>query len=201
MRTDAIIAALSLPLVVASGCSSAKRDIQVGAERVIASAAAIRSDAQAIRDDAQDLAESVSPELADKANAINAAATRIDHEAERIGASASGIIQQSQRVQDIKPLWQTLLGMSAWSLLWIGVALVLAWFGLLPIVIRFIAGLAAQVPSLFKLLIPDSIRSSAKLDVEAFDAADPTMTAAVAARRQSDPRYDAAYRHYAKEAK
>ena len=68
-----------------------------------------------------------------------------------------------------------------------------AWYGLLPIVIRMLAGLAAKVPSLFKLLIPDSIRTSAKLDAEAYDPNDPTMTAAIAARRQADPRYNAAY--------
>jgi hypothetical protein len=76
------------------------------------------------------------------------------------------------------------------------VTFVLAWYVLLPIVLRALAGLASKVPSLFKVLIPDSIRTSAKLDVEAFDPNDPTMTAAVAARRQADPRYDAAYRAF-----
>jgi hypothetical protein len=188
--------AVATAALTGAGCTSAKRTIEAKAEEVRAYAGTIRADAQAIRDNAQDLTGTIPPELAPKVEAIVGAAERIDHNAERIANVSSVITDNAQKVKDITPWWQTLLGMGFWGLTGMGIALVLAWYGLLPIVIRALAGLASKVPSLFKLLIPDSIRTSAKLDVEAFDPNDPTMTAAVAARRQADPRYDAAYRAF-----
>jgi hypothetical protein len=195
MHRFATIAVAALALTGA-GCASAKRTIEAKAEEVRAYAGTIRDDAQAIRDNAQDLLATVPPELAPKVEAIGKRAARIDHNAERVGNVAAIITDNAQQVKDITPWWQTLLGMGFWTIVGGIVVLALAWYGLLPIVIRALAGLASKVPSLFKLLIPDSIRTSAKLDVEAFDPNDPTMTAAVAARRQADPRYDAAYRAF-----
>ena len=187
------VAALAL---TGPGCASAKRDIEASAEQVRTYAGTIRADAQSIRNNAQSLLQTVPPELAEKVEAIDAAATRIDHNAERVGNVAAIITDRAQQVKDITPWWQTLLGLGFWTIVGGIVVLALAWYGLLPIVIRALAGLASKVPSLFKVLIPDSIRTSAKLDVEAFDPNDPTMTAAIAARRQADPRYDAAYRAF-----
>lgn len=195
MYRFATIAVAALALTGA-GCTSAKRTIEAKAEEVRGYAGTIRADAGVIRDNVQDLAGLVPPELAEKVEAIDAAATRIDHNAERIANVSSVISDNAQKVRDTTPWWQTLLGMGFWGLTGMSIALVLAWYGLLPIVIRALAGLASKVPALFKVLIPDSIRTSAKLDAEAFDPNDPTMTAAVAARRQADPRYDAAYRAF-----
>lgn len=202
MYRFATIAVAALALTGA-GCASAKRDIEAKAEEVRTYAGTIRADAQIVSDNAQDLLEGVTPpttpesqETSRKLLEVIDAATRIDHNAERVGNVAAIITDRAQQVKDITPWWQTLLGMGFWGLTGMGIALVLAWYGLLPIVIRALAGLASKVPSLFKVLIPDSIRTSAKLDVEAFDPNDPTMTAAVAARRQADPRYDAAYRAF-----
>jgi phage-related protein len=188
--------AVATAALTGAGCNSAKRTIEAKAEEVRAYAGTIRDDAQAIRDNAQDLTGTIPPELAPKVEAIVGAAERIDHNAERIANVSSVITDNAQKVKDIQPWWQTLLGMGFWTIVGGIVVLALAWYGLLPIVIRALAGLASKVPSLFKVLIPDSIRTSAKLDVEAFDPNDPTMTAAVAARRQADPRYDAAYRAF-----
>ena len=195
MHRLATIAVAALALNGA-GCNSAKRDIEASAEQVRTYAGTIRADAQSIRNNAQSLLQTVPPELAEKVEAIDAAATRIDHNAERVGNVAAIITDRAQQVKDITPWWQTLLGLGFWTIVGGIVVLALAWYGLLPIVIRALAGLASKVPSLFKVLIPDSIRTSAKLDVEAFDPNDPTMTAAIAARRQADPRYDAAYRAF-----
>lgn len=188
--------AVATAALTGAGCNSAKRTIEASAEQVRAYAGTIRADAAIVSDNAQDLLETATPDQTDKLGLIVDAATRIDHNAERIANVSSVITDNAQKVKDITPWWQTLLGMGFWGLTGMGIALVLAWYGLLPIVIRALAGLASKVPSLFKLLIPDSIRTSAKLDVEAFDPNDPTMTAAVAARRQADPRYDAAYRAF-----
>jgi Na+-transporting methylmalonyl-CoA/oxaloacetate decarboxylase gamma subunit len=192
MRSTWALILCSLTLAGA-GCASAKRDIEAKAEEVRNYAGTIRADAGVIRDNAQDLWAEVPPAMIGKVEEIQAAAGRIDHNAERVGNVAAIITDRAQQVKDITPWWQTLLGMGFWGLTVMGIALVLAWYGLLPIVIRMLAGLAAKVPSLFKLLIPDSIRTSAKLDAEAYDPNDPTMTAAIAARRQADPRYNAAY--------
>lgn len=193
-----IVAGLTL---AGAGCSSAKRDIEVKAEEVRQTAATIRADAATIRDNAQDIREAVPPDLAPKVDAIEDAATRIDHQAERVGQVAAVITDKAQQVKDITPWWQTLLGMGFWGVVGLLIAIALAWYGLLPIVIRALAGLASKVPTLFNVLIPDSIRTSAKLDAEAFNPNDPTMTAAIAARRQADPRYDAAYRAFKKAVK
>lgn len=209
MRTPLALVAASL-ILAGSGCSSAKRTIQTEAMTVTAVAKDVRTDAQLIRDNAQDLLliipEQVAypedvPNAVQKVKTIVAAAERIDHAGERIGGSGAKIQEKLPGVEDTTPWWQTLLGMGFWGLVGVAIAIVLAWYGLLPIVIRALAGLASKVPSLFSVLIPDSIRTSAKLDVEAYDPNDPTMTAAIAARRQADPRYDAAYRQAKKEAK
>jgi hypothetical protein len=206
MRRLATITAVATTALTGLACTSAKRTIEAKAEEVRAYAGTIRGDAQIINDNAQDLVAELSDDVhyvtwaqdpaSEKVAAIIDAATRIDHNAERIANVSSVITDNAQKVKDTTPWWQTLLGMGFWGLTGMGIALVLAWYGLLPIVIRALAGLASKVPSLFKVLIPDSIRTSAKLDVEAFDPNDPTMTAAVAARRQADPRYDAAYRAF-----
>jgi hypothetical protein len=121
------------------------------------------------------------------------AASRIDHNAERIANVSSVITDNAQKVKDIQPWWQTLLGMGFWGLVGMGIALVLAWYGLLPLVLRAIASIVAKVPALASALIPPRVRAEAKLDYEAFDPADPKQTAAMGVKRTS-PLYDAAFR-------
>jgi hypothetical protein len=192
--------AVATAALTGAGCNSAKRTIEAKAEEVRAYAGTIRADAQAIRDNAQDLTGVVPPELAGKVEAITDAATRIDHNAERIANVSSVITDNAQKVKDITPWWQTLLGMGFWGLVGMGIALVLAWYGLLPLVLRAIASIVAKVPALASALIPPRVRAEAKLDYEAFDPADPKQTAAMGVKRTS-PLYDAAFRVAKKGAK
>lgn len=185
--------AVATAALTGAGCNSAKRTIEAKAEEVRAYAGTIRDDAQAIRDNAQDLTGTIPPELAPKVEAIVGAAERIDHNAERVGNVASIITDKAQQVKDITPWWQTLLGMGFWGLVGMGIALVLAWYGLLPLVLRAIASIVAKVPALASALIPPRVRAEAKLDYEAFDPADPKQTAAMGVKRTS-PLYDAAFR-------
>jgi hypothetical protein len=185
--------AVATAALTGAGCTSAKRTIEAKAEEVRAYAGTIRDDAQAIRDNAQDLTGTIPPELAPKVEAIVGAAERIDHNAERIANVSSVITDNAQKVKDITPWWQTLLGMGFWGLTGMGIALVLAWYGLLPLVLRAIASIVAKVPALASALIPPRVRAEAKLDYEAFDPADPKQTAAMGVKRTS-PLYDAAFR-------
>jgi hypothetical protein len=182
------------------GCASAKRTIEAKAEEVRAYAGTIRADAAIVSDNAQDLLETATPEQTDKLGLIVDAATRIDHNAERIANVSSVITDNAQKVKDITPWWQTLLGMGFWGLVGMGIALVLAWYGLLPLVLRAIASIVAKVPALASALIPPRVRAEAKLDYEAFDPADPKQTAAMGVKRTS-PLYDAAFRVAKKGAK
>jgi hypothetical protein len=192
MRTDALLTIIVCGIAL-GGCRSDKGQIELKAAAVREAASAVRSDASLIRDNAQDLAGVVQPDYAGKVEAIVDAATRIDHQAERVGQAAAIISESAQGVTDIVPWWQRLLGYSLWTLLGGLIVLALAWYGLLPFVVRAIAGLASKIPALASALIPPSIRSAAKLDYEAMDAANPNQAAAVAVKRTS-PLYDAAYR-------
>jgi hypothetical protein len=185
--------AVATAALTGAGCNSAKRTIEAKAEEVRAYAGSIRTDAGVIRDNAQDLTGTIPPELAPKVEAIVGAAERIDHNAERVGNVAAIITDRAAQVRDIQPWWQTLLGMGFWGLTGMGIALVLAWYGLLPLVLRAIASIVAKVPALASALIPPRVRAEAKLDYEAFDPADPKQTAAMGVKRTS-PLYDAAFR-------
>jgi hypothetical protein len=200
MHRFATITAVATTALTGLACTSAKRTIEAKAEEVRAYAGTIRADAQAIRDNAQDLTGTIPPELAPKVEAIVGAAERIDHNAERIANVSSVITDNAQKVKDIQPWWQTLLGMGFWGLIGMGIALVLAWYGLLPLVLRAIASIVAKVPALASALIPPRVRAEAKLDYEAFDPADPKQTAAMGVKRTS-PLYDAAFRVAKKGAK
>ena len=193
MHRLAIIAAVATTALTGAGCTSAKRDIEAKAEEVRGYAGTIRADAQVVSDNAQDLLQDIPPELAPKVEAIQSAATRIDHNAERVGNVAAIITDRAQQVKDITPWWQTLLGMGFWGLTGMGIALVLAWYGLLPLVLRAIASIVAKIPALASALIPPRVRAAAKLDYEAFDETDPKQTAAMGVKR-TNPLYDAAFR-------
>jgi hypothetical protein len=192
MYRFATIAVAALALTGA-GCASAKRDIEAKAEEVRGYAGTIRADALIISDNAQDLQAQATPDQTEKLGMIIDAATRIDHNAERVGNVAAIITDRAQQVKDITPWWQTLLGMGFWGLTGMGIALVLAWYGLLPLVLRAIASIVAKIPALASALIPPRVRAAAKLDYEAFDETDPKQTAAMGVKR-TNPLYDAAFR-------
>jgi hypothetical protein len=204
MRASAVLTVtICATALGGSGCHSPKAGIEAGASKVRDVSATIRADAQLILDNAQDVTAELSDNIeyvtwaqdpaAEKVAAIIDAAGRIDHQAERASLAAAQISEDAQGVTNTVPWWQRLLGYSLWTLLGGAIMLVLAWYGLLPIVIRTIAGLASKIPALASALIPPSVRSAAKLDYEAFDAANPNQVAAVAIKRTS-PLYDAAYK-------
>jgi hypothetical protein len=194
--------AVATAALTGAGCTSAKRTIEAEAIAIDSVAKSVRTDAQTIRDNAQDLLPLIPEQVAypddmpnafEKVKTIIAAAERIDHGAERIGGSGAKIREKLPGVVDTTPWWQTLLGMGFWGLIGMGIALVLAWYGLLPLVLRAIASIVAKVPALASALIPPRVRAEAKLDYEAFDPADPKQTAAMGVKRTS-PLYDAAFR-------
>ena len=202
--------AVATAALTGAGCTSAKRTIEAKAEEVRGYAGTIRADAGIIRDSGQDMLATIDgittedrqrvDSLIEEVDTILSAATRIDHNAERVGNVAAIITDKAQQVKDITPWWQTLLGMGFWGLTGMGIALVLAWYGLLPLVLRAIASIVAKIPALASALIPPRVRAAAKLDYEAFDETDPKQTAAMGVKR-TNPLYDAAFRVAKKGAK
>ena len=113
--------AVATAALTGAGCTSAKRTIEAKAEEVRTYAGTIRTDAAIVTDNAQDLLETATPDQTDKLGLIVDAATRIDHNAERVGNVAAIITDKAAQVRDIQPWWQTLLGMGFWGLTGMGI--------------------------------------------------------------------------------
>lgn len=205
MRTLTLLACLLL-----AGCGSSVEAISNGAQEVQAAATEIRTSAGSLIDlsaqahsQFQDIHNLVTgPTAPDMAvldrKAVDGMAlmeritllTRgIDTTAKKAHDSAATVLTNVTGVADITPWWATLLKQYG-TLALIGVIVAAGfYFGIWPILARFIA-----VTFGWTKVLPKATVTAAKFDSEALEmpTADPVQREGVAARRAVDPDYDAA---------
>ena len=122
----------------------------------------------------------------------------IDASAAKVHDGAKAVLDNVPGVVDVVPWWASLLktyGTLAVILLIVGAGF---YFGIWPIVARFIA-----VTFGWTKVLPKTVVASAQMDNEALalPTADPIQREAVAVRRSTDPNYDAAFNAIKKKGK
>lgn len=214
MRT--ILACLCLAL---AGCGSSVRAISDGAQAVQTEATEIRKSATSLIETAaaahsqfQDIHIALTnpagfdPAVLDRkategmalVERITMLSKGIDASAAKVHDGAKAVLDNVPGVVDVVPWWASLLktyGVLAVILLIVGAGF---YFGIWPIVARFLAVTFGIVK-----LLPKPAVTAAKLDNEALalPTADPIQREAVAARRAVDPDYDAAHKAMKKKGK
>lgn len=204
-----ILACLCLSL---AGCGSSVRAISDGAQAVQAEATEIRKSATSLIEAAaaahsnfQDIHIALTGKTAPDLAVLDRKATEgmalveritmlskgIDASAAKVHASATTVLDNVPGVVDVVPWWASLLktyGVLAVILLIVGAGF---YFGIWPIVARFIA-----VTFGWTAMLPKPAVTAAKFDHEALSlpTVDSIQEEGVAAKRAADKNYDAAFR-------
>ena len=169
--------------LVVAGCTSHKGEADAAIGRNQARAVVIDQQATAINSDLNAALETgeVGPLAVPFVDSAKGRATKIQSEAKGIQKDASAARGHIQQTQDITPWWASLLGNLAWVVILV-VAVGALWY----------TGIFSVIRAWIPILIPNRIKSQAKLDLEALEHPE-VLPQAVALRRE-DPMYNAAFK-------